>query len=539
MNKKVFIGVIMVILAMCVSMARGQSLAVGTVLEDTYRRAQLLGELDSTISFTVLPLYQQELRLKKVSDFDSTLQEAKRSDKQSVKNNLSFQILPLSWQNTFNSHHPYGWNDGAMIPAKGYQSMVSGGFFSKLGPISFQFQPEYVYAQNKNYSALDIYGGAPDLPAKFGNGAYSKLNWGQSSLRLNFGSLSFGLSSENLSWGPGIHNSLLMSNNAPGFKHLTLNTIRPLRTSFGSLEFQIIAGKLEGSGYSYLDHDPRYSDWRYLSSVVFTYHPKWIPGLFLGLTRSFQTYSKDLNKVGDFIPFIRPYQKVNDKNNVSGADAEDQLTSLFARWLFTKSHTEIYLEYGLNDHSYNLRDFIGSPEHSRAYIFGMNKLIPLKSRNDEYMQFSVELTQMSQSIDRILRDAGYWYQHFQILQGYTNKGEVLGAGIGPGGDLQTFDLKWVRGIKSVGLQFERYVHNDDYYESSVQNLNGFSRKWVDLSIALHGNWDYKKLLLNAKLQFIDSLNYQWKLKNYIPDSYYIPENDVFNFHGELGLMYRF
>jgi hypothetical protein len=51
------------------------------------------------------------------------------------------------------------------------------------------------------------------------NGPFNKAFWGQSSIRLTFGPASIGLSNENIWWGPGIRNSLIMSNNAPGFKH--------------------------------------------------------------------------------------------------------------------------------------------------------------------------------------------------------------------------------------------------------------------------------------------------------------------------------
>ncbi|WP_404877454.1 capsule assembly Wzi family protein, partial [Klebsiella pneumoniae] len=60
----------------------------------------------------------------------------------------------------------------------------------------------------------------------------------------NYKVLSVGISSENLWWGPGIYNSLLMSNNAPGFWHLTFNSRKPLKTPIGDFEWQLIGGKL-------------------------------------------------------------------------------------------------------------------------------------------------------------------------------------------------------------------------------------------------------------------------------------------------------
>lgn len=548
MSKNIFLSkyrFVFILLLWVPLLVQSQTLAVGDdVLEEYYRNAQLTGKLDSAISFTIRPLYPGNLRNPiNTFDPDSTITAsnwlifaANRPTKSSA---FKFHILPISWQQQYNSKSPAGWNDGAMIPARGYQTMLSAGFFAKAGPLTIQLRPEYVYAENKNYESLDLYGGAPDITVKFGNGAYDQLDWGQSSIRLNFGPMSIGLSNENLWFGPGIRNSLLMSNNARGFKHLTLNTIRPIRTPIGSFEMQMIGAKIEGSGYSYLDQIPANAEWRYLSTFAMSYQPNWLPGFFVGLTRSFQNYNTQVKTLADYIPLFTPFQKVNDANNVTGFDGKDQLASFFARWLFTKAHAEVYVEYGVNDHAYNLRDFNNSPEHSRTYLFGFSKMSPFKGRKDQFIRTSLEITQLSQSIDRMVREAGSWYYHGQIAQGYTHKGEVLGAGIGPGGNLQTLNVKWIHGLKQLGVQLERYVHNDDYYNTRIGEFKGYSRKWVDLSVALQARWDYKNLLISAQTQFINSLNYQWKMKNYDPSTFYIPENDVFNFHGKLGISYRF
>jgi len=508
-----------------------QSLPVGMpVLEDYYRRSQLLGQIDSSISFTVRPLFPQALNVEDIFHPDSNLNDERRHISPEFKNNKSIlRILPITWQQQYNTHHPYGWNDGSMIRAKGYQMMFSAGVYAKYGPLSVQLSPEFVFAENKTFAEYPTYYNNTDLPERYGEKAYYKLSWGQSSIRLSFGPVSLGLSDENLWWGPGIRNSLLMSNSASGFKHLTLNTVRPIRMAIGSIEGQIIAGRLEDSGFT----PPKPDDWRYLSAMVFSYQPKWVPGLFLGLTRSFQAYHRSIRTFADYFPLFRAYQKVKDKvQNAYGSDAKDQLTSLFVRWLLTNAKAELYFEYGLNDNSYNLRDFVQSPEHSRTYIFGMRKLLPFRNRQDEHIQVSMEVTQLQQSIDRIVRDAGAWYIHGQIIHGYTNLGEVLGAGIGPGSNLQSFDISWIKELKRIGLQLERYVHNNDFYYAAINN--GPNGQWIDLSVSANGDWNYKNLLFNAKLQAIQSLNYQWK-----SGINGLPKENVFNLHGDFGVTYRF
>lgn len=546
--------------------AHAQSIPVGTPgLEDYYRRQQLLGKLDSSVSFSVRPLMPSVVfKVRNVFDPDSSLVNdgiTKSSGPYRFANGHGeFQVLPFSWQNQYNSHHPYGWNDGAMISARGYQTMVSGGFYAKIGPLTIQLRPEFVSAQNKAFdgfalnrsdielSQYYVFANNLDVPERFGTGSYNKLFWGQSSIRLNAGPMSLGLSNENIWWGPGRNNSIMMTNNAPGFKHLTLNTIKPIRTPIGSFEMQIIAGKLENSGYTPLSvtadskgknlFRPYNDDWRFLSGFNISYQPKWIPGLFLGFTRDFMTYQEDLSSFKDYFPFFAPVQKVN-----AGLDAgpyeQDQRISFYSRWLFPKAHAEVYFEYGVNDNAYNLRDFIGSPDHSRSYVFGFSKMVPVKAKKDEFIEINAEVTQMSQSVDRLVREAGDFYHHFAVRQGYTHLGQVLGAGTGAGGNIQSIDVSWVKGLKKIGFGFERFEHQADLYERYFRDLDGNSRRWVDFAFAAKGTWNYKNLILNAKLQGIKSLNYQWRLKNYTPDQYYIPTNDVFNFHGEFGVSYRF
>lgn len=546
--------------------AYAQSIPVGTPgLEDYYRRQQLLGKLDSSVSFSIRPLMPSvAFKVRNVFDPDSSLVNdgiTKSSGPYRFANGHGeFQVLPFTWQNQFNSRHPYGWNDGAMIPARGYQTMVSGGFYAKIGPLTIQLRPEYVSAQNRAFDgfALDrsnaeltgYYGfyNKQDSPERFGDGVYNKLFWGQSSIRLNAGPMSLGLSNENVWWGPGKRNSIMMTNNSAGFKHFTLNTVKPIRTPIGSFEGQIIAGKLEESGHTPLSvttnnvgrqlFQPYNSDWRYLTGFNISYQPKWVPGLFLGYTRDFMSYHEDLRGFKDYFPFFTPVQKV--KSGIDGDPFErDQRLSFYTRYIFTKAHAEVYFEYGVNDNAYNLRDFVGSPDHSRSYLFGFSKLVPLKYKKDQFIQINAEITQMSQTVDRLVRPAGGFYQHYAIRQGYTHLGQIIGAGTGSGGDIQSIDVNWIKGVKSLGLSFERYEHNTDFYRDVIKDLNGNSRRWVDFAFGAQGTWDYKNLVFNAKLQGIKSLNYQWRMKDPTPEVYYIPNNDVFNFHGELGVSYRF
>ena len=546
--------------------AKAQTLPVGsTALEDYYRRAQLTGTADSSVSFTVRPLFTGGIT-KGTNIFypDSALQKytgfgSSRLWKPEKKNVLDIRILPVSLQTQFNSDHPYGWNDGIMIPAKGLQGVLSAGVFAQYGPLTIQLRPEFLMAANsdfvtfnpKHYDVIfaryyDIYNNI-DLPARFGTSGYDRVRWGQSSIRVNYKAMSFGLSTENLWWGPGIRNSLLMSNTAPGFLHVTLNTIRPIKTAIGSFEGQLIGGKLNNSGYpplepghTYLGSDlyvPKPTDWRYLAGIVFTWQPKWIPGLFLGFDQSSQTYGKDLNGIKSILPFFAPVKKVGAPDEA--INKQDERSSLFMRWLWPQENAEIYFEWGHNNYAGDLTQAVLNPSQSRAYIFGLRKLVPFNAAKQESILIGVEVTQLQEtSVDKI-KAGDEWYTSKGIREGYTNYGEVLGAGIGPGGNLQSLEVSWVKGLKKIGLQFERYIHNNDFYYYAYYDSYDFRRHWVDLSIAANGEWNYNNLLFNVKVQGIKSLNYQWYLKQPPGGAYFTNGANAVNFQIQAGVTYRF
>ena len=536
-----------------------QTLPVGQLqqIDDAFRRQQLLGNDTSKASFMLRPIYLSEVNDFNLGGDDDFSTGSFRKQLFRSKNGLaSVYALPVLTQFQYNTHHPYGWNDGAMIPAKGFQSLVSAGFYAKIGPLHIQLKPEFVFAENRDFvepsepmpfkpSVLAGMYQYIDLPEKFGNGKYSKANWGQSSIRLNVGPMSLGLSNENLWWGPGVRNSLLMSNNANGFKHLTLNTTRPVNTPIGSFETQLIAGRLEKSGYpgsQYVTPRVKPDDWRYLSGFTFSFNPKWVPGLYLGFDRSYIIYNKDLGSgFFDYFPVFSALEKVAYENpddpNYDFEDAKrrDQYFSLFARWVMPESHAEVYAQYGKTDHNKNLRDIALEPESSRAYILGFRKLVPL-AKDNEYIQVGLEVTQMEKGATKTVRSNGTWYSHSQVLDGYTNNGQVLGAGIGPGSNLQSFDVSWVKGLKKIGLQLERLVNNNDWMYRTAPSIR---RHWVDLSAGGKFDWTYKNFIFNSQLTYIRSLNYQYVVKEAVPADFWNHDfQDINNLQLKVGILYR-
>jgi len=533
-----------------------QTLPLGMpALEDKYRRDQLLVLLDSSISFSVRPLYADALQKSDPHDVDSVL-----SSETGIINNEEWtvQILPLLWQHQVTSGFPYGWNDGSLIPNVGYQTQLSAGLYARYKFLSIQLRPEFVYAQNNYYLGFDgktepswrlwyeFYNNI-DMPEHFGDGAYTRLFPGQSSIRINYRSLSAGISTENIWWGPGIRNSLLMSNTAPGFLHATINTTSPIRSNIGSFEGQFIIGKLDPSGFaptkqgipSHYDqyYIPKPAASRYISGLTVSWQPKWLPGLSLGFAQSFVVNRSDQGQgIADYLslPFIG-YSGTSEQSR-----NRDAYLSYFGRWVMPKGNAEIYMEYGRNEPAWDLRDLAVQLENSRAYTVGFRKLFPFNRLRNEHMQIGIEATQTEKTRTLEVRGGNTWYIHPQVRHGYTHRGQLLGAGIGPGSNVQAIYVSWLKGVKQIGLQVERLVHLNDFYYAASSDIR---RNWVDLGISALTEWDYRKFIFSGRIHYARSHNYQYELidhpREVREDFWNFTPVDKNQFQLTVGMMYRF
>jgi hypothetical protein len=561
LSQKFIFQVIILVFIFSKNYLSAQTIPIGTpVLDDYLRRAQLLGKIDSASSFMIRPLHPvSALGVNYGFDLDGSIVDLDKSTfhKRFGKDSSGvFLILPFSIKSQYNSSYAFGANDGAFIPNRGLQTLLSGGFFAKKGKFSLQLQPEILQAQNKDYQGFPIghqstvlyyyeYLNRIDSPERFGNKNFNRAYLGQSSLRFNHNQFSIGISTENLWWGPGLKNSLLLGNNAPGFLHFTINTIEPVQTKIGSFEGQIIAGFLKSSGFN-----PPLSDYifqetpafmpkrpngnRYLSGLVLTYQPKWVKGLFLGYGSVNNMYRDDMTYFSDFLPVFngrKKFEVVFDPIT----NKRQQLSSGYFRWLSTTGKFEFYGEYGTNGNNRSLEKFLVTPESGRGYTFGFSYLMDLKKQG-HYLQVSSEMTHIGQTIREDIQNLESWYIHEHVRHGYTHQGQVLGVGHGPGSILFFLEFAWVHKMNKLGLQIERIAYNNDFYNFRFETSKDLRNKYIDLVPSLIGDWKFGNLLVSAKFQYVDTFNYKWYLEN-DPVLYWVPGYDRTNFVGQVGLTY--
>ena len=489
--------------------------------DDNIRDLQLLGKLQPEQSLTIRPyiltpkLGYDSLLAMIDPEFENHghLVERKHSD---------IQLLPINFLQKYNSHHPYGWNDGPLSFSKGYQFVGSGGVYMRWRNIHLTLRPEFFKTASDPYETSADWGQRTS--------ALSKLSLGQSSLRMDFGPFSLRVGNENLWLGPGQFSSLFMSNNAPGFNHFNIGTNRPLKTLLGSFEFSIIGGTLiSNANQSFENNNLKTSDVintfsyagirfnsRYLNIFTLAYRPIFFKNFYLGLNRAFQqpTQINPSSKLSDYYlislkPLFRNVYQDNDA-------PIDQLLSGFAKYLFPKEHAEIYFEYGWNDGKSNARDLILDMSHSAASIFGIKKLQYLNS--ETYLKFEAEATQMSQRPSYLQRNAGNWYVHGRIREGYTNENQILGAGSGFGDNLQTAAISINKGWNKYGIKFQHIAKNP-IGVTNVLAWEGGLPSWDDFAYGIQLKQKYNRFLFNLNMEWVNSKNYLWQNNNKVSNVY--------------------
>lgn len=449
-----------------------------------------------------------------------------------------FQWLFMGHELQHNNHLPIGFNDGNLIPNVGLQNKLSLGAQFNWGPFQIHLQPEWIEAENlpgepfqdnindTNYRRNFYWyiRNKIDNGNRIGFTKFKKMFLGQSSIRFNTKFLSFGISSENLWWGPGLRNSLLITNNAPGFMHLTFNSLKPIKTKLGTFEFQTILGNLDSAIAPLIDFnnlaanatfiEPKSSNQRGIAGYYFSWKPKWFKHFYVGLGGMAYFYKNQ--------PSIQPSTNILASEN---KQSNASLSSVFFRYAIPSENAEIYMEYGRNGKFFAPLNIIGDTIPT-GYLIGFRKIFKLKSQKTKKEQpiivFGIELTQLQLPDNRLIFNTGNvrgiprtnsWYIHPTIKQGFTNQAQVIGASIGPGSNSQTIQLSWIKGIKRLGISVERILNNTDFYQyhyfkREIGN-NSPSNYWVDINTTAEIQWNIKKLIFNGKYMYTSALNYRW------------------------------
>jgi len=364
-------------------------------------------------------------------------------------------LLAPSFAFVTNSALPYSINDGPLWAGRGANYLVSAGADIRLGRLRLYLLPELATSSNQYWQLRDSTRFPPpgtreerqgggyvfpwftgpysiDLPLRFGDKSLSKVTAGQSAALIDLGKAAVGWSTENEWWGPGVRNSLVLSNNAPGFPHAFLRTTRPLSTPLGMLEARWIAGTLTES--KYFDTTSG-NDSRSIAAMGVTLNPRRASGLTIGLARA--VYSTADNAGAGYARWLDVFRNTGHPNERALGDSSltpggsEQIFSLFSRLVLPSSGFEGYVELARTEFPKSLRDLLVTPNHTQGYTLGLQWSRAVRTPGAA-LRLQGELTTIEQSASFRDRPIGSFYTSRRVIQGYTNEGQALGAAIGPG-----------------------------------------------------------------------------------------------------------
>lgn len=416
---------------------------------------------------------------------------------------VRYDIIGPRLQTIVNTSIPHGANDGAVWAGRGVTAVATGGISAVYGPLSATLAPVFFWSQNSDVAlvAHALSGTHPyadpkrpeqiDLPQRFGDGAYSRFDLGQSTIRLDWRGLAAGFSKANQIWGPGSEYPLILGPNASGFAHGFLGVDRPLDIWIGKVNGRLLWGRLEQSEFSPVPAD---SASRFGTGIVAEFSPRGIDGLELGGMRFFHMPWPDAGfgrtqLLAPIETLLKDDLLDRDQNELAASVLANQLAGVFFRWAFPRSGVEIFGEFATDDHRHNLRDLALEPEQNSGYALGFRKAWAGEAERTWVVRG--ELVNTSASHLQRARRQEPFYVHASTRQGHTNLGQLLGSPAAYGGGGATVGVDAYHRGGRVTIEWQRTVRRelDDYLETGIEDRPDVLNSIGADGVLFMGRWD--------------------------------------------------
>ena len=420
-----------------------------------------------------------------------------------IERSIKLKIYGPEWFNSYNTAAPYGQNDGALWQGKGYNTSLTAGARLEAYGFEVTVKPQVSFSQNREFDLMDnsayytnkyayIWGygnniGA-DAPQRFGDSSFWNFDWSDTEIRYSWRTFTIGFGTQSPWIGPAWLNPVLHSNNAGTYPKFDVGLRKTsVHLPFcgwyiGDIEARMWIGRTTESDY--FDDDSS-NDHNQITGMSFSYAPSFLPGLTLGVNKICLSKWDD----DEFYKYINP--RYGMKGAADGNEVEDQKFSFIADWLAPKGEIDVYAEFGIDDHI-NAKDTIDSYIthywHTFTYTFGLKKEVTVSEKRNIRGEviFEWNNTEMSQDFQV------QWYYNFgfhgAIMQGYTNRGQWLGSGIGYGGQSQYLGVKFYYPKGTTLLYIHRYNPDNNFL---------FKEAIYDVSTGDEGNlhkrtWNFYK-----------------------------------------------
>jgi hypothetical protein len=267
----------------------------------------------------------------------------------------------------------------------------------------------------------------------------------------------------------------------------------------------VLWGRLHESEYFDTIAD---NDLRLLTGFGLGIQPRGLEDLFIGFIRMYTFSLEDLT-VRHFIPFFEPFLKESlaTDDNPQGVSPDDQRLSVFFRWLLPASGFEAYGEYAREDHAWDFSDLVQELDHAAAYLVGVRKVHPVgRGRWLDIRGEWVNLQQLRRSRPGV-RGTPSFYLH--PPQGHTHRGQMLGAGIGPGAESQYLGIDAFTDRATIGGFVERVRRNEMSSVAIAESSVWPPQHDVELTGGINAGRRYGKFDLGGQLSYSYRYNRFW------------------------------
>ncbi|MDB9722669.1 capsule assembly Wzi family protein [Candidatus Marinimicrobia bacterium] len=368
------------------------------------------------------------------------------------KNSGNFFNISFKNEIYFNNNAPNQENMDVRYFAKGIGSFTSIRLTGYSKFIAFNFEPYKITSSNieyKNYERSN--------PFKFLNDSKTNEDLNDLGLRkadiyLHYNGIGFGLTKDNMWWGPGIQGSISMTNNTFGFNNFMIGTLREIRYKKIGIMARYTFSELNLKG----NYEKTY--FTSLTGQV-TYYSRQI--ITIGLSRNYLTggvdvgvpwTKKDAQNIVFEGLFIKNLQQLD--YTIAGHDPWDQTVSGWIDITFPRNKMKLYLEIGFNDNRFNLWDFIVHPDHAMGSIIGFRKYGLFNNKN---LIAGFEYVNLIKGRHHIFRITPNWYDR-RHYDDFSYDGRRWGAHSGSDSDdlLLFFGLMNKKWTLIPSFNFERH-----------------------------------------------------------------------------------
>jgi hypothetical protein len=436
---------------------------------------------------------------------------------------LRWRLLTPSVQLTHNSDLPLSLNDGPQWTGRGLTSTVTAGIRAEFGPWAMAFSPQLIHEQNRPFTVIPSttpgrssfaspwHGGieSADLPLRFGDEPITSLQPGESWIELRGSHVALGASTDEQWWGPGIRNALLLSNNAPGIPEVYLRSRRPWVTRLGSVDFRWLLGALTESPFF---DSTSTNDLRSFSAAAVTLRVAFDTGLTVGVARSVYAPVGSTGALSSHLfDVFRRWNQIPDTAGPVPEHPNDQLLSLFGRWVFPASGLETYAEW-TKLFAPGLRELLVAPQLHQGYTLGLQWVNALTATHAFRLQG--EATMLEQTPPAFKATTPIFYTSRFVPQGYTQRGQLIGAAIGPGASSQFIGADYLTRQWWGGVFVGRTRTEDE--AMYLQPNGGLARHDVTIYSGFRGGIATQRLDWSVEASVGRRLNYLFQTDAFNP-----------------------